>query len=140
MKKIILSLLLMSGLLVFARVEAAACDCVREKLKVRDFSGQVLTQTGPEKKEPLAKATVRLLKRVNNETKVIAETLTNEAGYFAVSDIEPGEYILETEAPDFQKVSAEIKIVKSASRKKELEIGLEVGATCCAGYSSIKKK
>lgn len=139
MKKVIFPLLLGFSLLIFLQNEAAACTCVRDKIKAKGFSGRVIIQTAPQTKEPLSNAIVKLLKRTDSGDKVIAEVATNEEGRFAIENVESGKYILEAEAVNFQKVSTEIKIVKGSSKKKELEIGLEVGITCCVGYATVRR-
>ena len=139
MKKIVIALLLVFGLLIFIQVDAIACTCVRDKIKAKGFSGRVVVQTAPQSKEPLQKALVKLIKRTDDGDKVIATVVTNEEGRFALANVESGKYILEAEAVNFQKVSTEIRIVKGSSQKKEIEIGLEVGLTCCAGYATVRK-
>jgi hypothetical protein len=120
-------------------ISTLACTCVRDKIKAENFSGRVVMQTAPQTKEPLAKVTFKLIKRTDNGDEVFASIVTNENGRFAVPEVKPGKYILQTEAPNFQRLSTEIKIVKGSSRKKELEIGLEVGATCCTGYAILRR-
>ena len=120
-------------------VSIFACTCEREKIKAKGFSGRVVIQTAPEIKQPLSKAIIKLLKRIDGRDIIVAEVVTDEDGRFAVPNIESGKYILKAEALDFQKLSTEIKIVKGSSRKKELEIGLEVAAVCCAGYFTVRQ-
>jgi hypothetical protein len=123
-------------------ISTYACTCVREKIKVKGFSGQVFAvhESRPDDKQPLPRAVIKLLKRTDDGDKLIAEVVANEKGWFSLTNIQAGKYILEAAAPNFDKVVTEIKIFNSPSRKTDkLEIGLEPGITCCGGYAKAQK-
>lgn len=120
-------------------ISTLACTCIRDKIKAKSFSGQVVMQIATQTKEPLVNATVKLIKRTANGDEIIAAIVADGNGRFAVSEVQPGEYVLQAEAPNFQKLSTQIKIVKGSSQKREIEIGLEVAATCCAGYATLRR-
>ena len=122
-------------------VSTLACVCVRDKIKANGFSGQVfaVSEANPNFKEPFPQATIKLSKRTNKLQLILVVT-TDESGRFSLENIKAGKYILEASAPNFYKVLTEIRIVVSSSRKKDvLEIGLEPGITCCAGYAKVLK-
>ena len=122
-------------------VSTLACVCVRDKIKVNGFSGQVfaVSEANPNHKEPFSQATIKLSKPTN-KLQLIFTVTTDENRRFSLENIKAGKYILEISAPNFYKVVSEIKIVQSSSRKKDtLEIGLEPGITCCGGYAKAQK-
>ena len=123
-------------------VSTLACTCVRDSLKARGFSGQVIAayDTRPDDRDPIEKATVKLLKRTNNGDKIFAEITTDVNGRFAVENLKPGKYILEVSATHFETVVTEIKVLESSNQKKdELLVGLQPSLDCCAGYAKVQK-
>jgi len=111
-------------------------------LKAKGFDGQVIAayDTRPNDRDPIEKATVKLLKQTDDGDTVIAEAVTDENGRFEVGNIKPGKYILEVRATAFETVATEIKIVKSSNRKAdEILVGLQPSFKCCAGYAKVQK-
>ena len=111
-------------------------------MKARGFSGQVIAayDTRPDDRDPIEKATVKLLKRTNNGDKIFAEITTDVNGRFAVENLKPGKYILEVSATHFETVVTEIKVLESSNQKKdELLVGLQPSLDCCAGYAKVQK-
>jgi len=133
--KIIVALIFMFCAFNFT---AAACTCVRDKIKVSGFTGRVfvVSESKTDYKEPLPKATVRLKDR---NDKVIAELVTDENGNFSLETVKAGTYIFEVEARYYTKVLTEIKIRKKSNKKDDrLVIGLEPGLVCCGGFAKIE--
>jgi hypothetical protein len=123
-------------------VSTLACVCVRDKIKAKGFTGQVFAviESNPNYKEPLPKATIKLLKRTDNGDETIADVVADEAGRFSLENVKAGEYILAADAPNYQAVWTEIKVVRSARRKKdEILIGLAPTIGCCEGYAKVQK-
>ncbi len=133
---VILTLFLMS-------VSTFACTCVRTKIKAKGFSGQVFAviESRPNDKQPFPQATIKLLKQTDDGDKLIAEVVADGNGRFSLENVKAGKYILVADAPNFQAVWTEIKIVRSSSGKKdEIEIGLDPSVTdCCVGYAKVQK-
>lgn len=128
-------------LLLFS-VSTFACTCVRDSLKAKGFDGQVIAayDTRPNDRDPIGKATVKLLKRTGDGDEVIAEAMTDENGHFEVENIKPGKYILEVSATHFEKIVTQLKIVKSSNRNAdEILVGLQPSLDCCAGYAKVQK-
>jgi len=123
-------------------ISTLACVCVRDKIKANGFSGQVfaVSEANPSYKEPFTQATIKLSKRTNKLQLILVVT-TDESGRFSLENIKAGKYILVADAPNFQAVWTEIKIVRSSSRKKdEIEIGLDPSVMdCCVGYAKVQK-
>ena len=122
-------------------VSTLACVCVRDKIKVNGFNGQVfaVSEANPNYKEPFTQATIKLSKPTNT-LQLIFTVTTDETGRFSLENIKAGKYILEISAPNFYKVVTDIRIVVSSRRKKDvLEIGLEPRITCCGGYAKAQK-
>ena len=138
MRNILKTFFAVSFTLFLFSVSTLACVCVRDKIKANGFNGRVfaVSEANPNYKEPFPRATVKLLKRIDDGDKLIAEITTDETGRFSLETVKAGKYILEASAPNFYKIVTEIKIVPSSSRRKDvLEIGLEPGLECCGGYA-----
>lgn len=123
---------------------AYACTCVRERIKLKGFSGQVfaITRARPDNKEIFPNAEIRLMKDKGNAREIIAFLTTDENGKFSLENVKPGNYVLETSAKNFQTVLTEIKIERASKQKpEELIIGLDPNVMdCCVGYIKIKKR
>ncbi len=130
-------------ILLSLSVSTFACTCVRDKIKVKGFTGQIfaVSESNPGYKEKFPGVLVSLSKRNGDKNKLIAFVMADENGKFSLKNIKSGTYILEASAPNFQKIVVEIKIIKGSDQKKdELEIGLEPEVMdCCVGYVKLLK-
>ncbi len=130
--------------LFLLNISALACTCTYADIKAKGFSGQVFAayeKVLPNYKEPLPKATLKLLKRTDDGDKVIAEVVADENGRFSLENVKSGKYFLQVEATNFQYVFVPIKISKGSSRKKdEIFISLAPALTCCEGVARVQKK
>ena len=123
-------------------VSTLACTCVRDTIKSKGFSGQVIAfyKSRPNEKDAVPKATVKLLKRTDDGDKVIAELVTDENGRFNVENLKSGKYILDVRAKNFQTISTLIKVSKAPKQKKEeIIVALDFSLDCCEGYAKVQK-
>jgi hypothetical protein len=130
--------------LFLSGVSAFACTCSYEGIKARGFSGQIFSiaydKQVPDFNNPLPKATLKLLKRTDDEDKLVAEVIADESGRFSLENIKPGKYFLQAEFPTFSYVFVQIKISGGSRRKKDkIVIALAPGLTCCEGYAKVQK-
>lgn len=125
-------------------VSTLACTCSYDNIKARGFSGQIFSiaynKQLPDFNSPLPKATLNLLKRTDDEDKLIAEVVADESGYFSLENVKAGKYILRAEFRGFDSLYVQIKISGGSRRKKDkIIIALAPGLTCCDGYAKVQK-
>ena len=125
-------------------IPALACTCSYDDIKARGFSGQIFSiaydKQVPDFNNPLPKATLKLLKRTDDEDKVVAEVVADESGRFSLENVKAGKYFLTAEFPGFERVWVQIKISGGSRRKKDkIIIALAPGLTCCDGYAKVQK-
>lgn len=143
MTSILKTFFALTFVIVLLDISASACTCSYAEIKAKGFSGQVFAADEkilPNYKEPLPKATLKLLRRTDDEDQVIAEIVADENGRFSLENVKSGKYLLQVGAMNFQNVFVPIKIVKGSSRKKdEIFISLAPALTCCEGVAKVQK-
>lgn len=130
-------------LLLFS-ISVIGCTCSYGDIKAKTFSGQIFSvvydRQQPDFDSPLPKATIKLLKRIDGEDKVVAQTVADESGRFSIEDVKAGKYFLKAEFPNFDSVWVLIKIAGGSRRKKDrIIIALAPGLSCCDGYAKVQK-
>ncbi len=121
-----------------------ACTCTYSSIKAKGFSGQIFTiaygKQSPDFDSPLPKATVELLKRTEDEDKVVAEVVADESGRFLIENIKSGKYFLRAKSTYFSSVFVQIKISGGSRKKKDkIVIALAPDLACCEGYAKVQK-
>jgi hypothetical protein len=125
-------------------VSAFACTCSYDDIKARGVSGQIFSiaygKQMPDFNAALPNATVKLLKRTDDEDKLIAEVVADENGRFSIEGVKPGKYFLKAESTHYSSVYVRIKISSASPRTKDkIIIGLAPGLACCEGYAKVQK-
>lgn len=120
------------------------CTCSYDDIKAETFSGQIFSvvydSQDPDFDSPLPKATIKLLKRVDGEDKVVAQTVADESGLFTIENVKAGKYFLKAEFANFDSVWVLIKIIGGSRRKKnKIIIALAPALSCCDGYAKVQK-
>jgi hypothetical protein len=120
------------------------CTCSYEGITAKGFSGQIFSvvygKQIPDFNDPLPKAAIKLLKRIDGDDKVVAQTVADESGRFSIEKVKAGKYFLKAEFPNFDSVWVLIKIVGGSHRKKDkIIIALAPSLGCCDGYAKVQK-
>ncbi len=123
-----------------AAVFACTCECKPTKIKVKGFQGQVVAQTGPQTYEPIPKAVIELLEKTKEGLLIVGKVTTDNDGRFEFFGVKPGKYHFRAGASGFFETTSELTVKKGKSRKKEVEIGLEVARNCCEGWATVRKR
>ena len=145
MKTLVKTIFITSFTIFLFNISILACTCSYKDIKTNGFSGQIFSiafgKDTPNFNSPLPKAALKLLQRIDDKDKVVAELNTNDLGEFVYEKIKPGTYFLKVEhPPNFDSVWVRIKISVLSHRKKDkIIIALAPGLSCCGGYIKVQK-
>jgi hypothetical protein len=131
------------SLLLFATMNTSAsatCTCIRGALKAAAVRGRVVATYEQRPEEPIANATVKVMKCLEGDCQTIAELTADENGRFSIEGIKSGEYEIVASARHFQEIWVKLKVRgRSTDKKEEIVFGLEPGLACCAGWAKVEK-
>jgi hypothetical protein len=126
-------------------VSTLACTCVHTPIKAGEsFGGQIFgigrDEKAPDPKNFLPGAPVKLWIYTDEENTVVAQTVADENGRFALENVKPGNYVLRVSYPGLEDIAVTVKISRGSSLgKKEIVLGLAPAFTCCEGYIKVLK-
>jgi uncharacterized surface anchored protein len=127
--------------------ESESDICVLEHLTVKALTGKVVSaRLDSEIERPIPGAVVELSHL--GEQLVIAKTITDSNGHFALPDIGPGSYSLAAKAsvsyrPVLFSTAVEVRFSEAVTDKQNKEIVLALGWRfngCHGGYAAVRSK